>query len=984
MSSSTLAAGLRRLLGKLAAQQCRDDSDEHLLHAFLSRRDDSAFAVLVRRHGPMVLHVCRRVLEHVQDAEDAFQATFLVLARNAGSLRDKTSLASFLYGTAYRIAMKAKQAAARRRKHEGQTPPRPQVDPADELSWREVRTLLDEEIARLPEIYRSVFVLCYLEGLSRAESAQRLGLKECTVLSRLAEARKRLSQRLARRGVELTAVLAAVTVATPPASALPAGLLATTIKAALATAAGEGLASVVSVSVVELVKDATTAAIVSKAKIATMLLLTASMLAGASVWAYRGLATNARMPSALPAEPPAAKADDKPKSAPLQREAAKTVEIQGRVFDPDGKPKVGAKLLLLGEDEKITELGVTAADGRFTVALPKRAKGRLIARTDDAGIDFVSSANWKTGKPVELRLVKDRPIRGRIVTTEGKPVAGARVAVRFIRVYANNSLDSFQVAWERRTGNSEMPGGVKGLWPEGKTPFAATTDAEGRFVLRALGAERVVLLRFDGPGIASSERWVVNRDGFDAKPYNQDLRNHSPGKVLLGPWTMLSGPDVSLVAEREKIIRGVVTDADTGKGVAGAAVWLIAGGPGNKRDDLFGGLLALPLKTRADAEGRYEIRGTLKAEWHQLQVLKDRAAGYLGCAVRVPDETRGYEPLKADLTVRKGVIVTGKIIDKSTGKSVPGHIETAVLNGNPFAKDYPTDSRGMITHAETGKDGTFRDVVVPGPVLLMGGVHAFRLPGGEAEAMGYKNCQPDPKYRQYFQVRPDGLVGYIGLNGKPGVFGGNTCKVVDAKPGTAVIHQDLFVERDSARTVKIQDAKGWPLTGSLATGIRPDVDYPIRIKGDTCPAYVVKAGKPRLMIFYQHDRKLAGSLRVTADQKEPVVAKLGPTGTIRGRLLDADGKPLAGVVVDVRYRNGAAQEIHQIVHAAKQAVTDASGAFSLDELIPELKFALSFQRGKQRFQREEKADEATMHVKPGECRDLGAIKLKPLSKQSGE
>jgi RNA polymerase sigma factor (sigma-70 family) len=174
-----------------------------------------AFAALMRRYGPIMLGVCRRVLGNVQDAEDAYQATFLVQARRAAVLRDKTALASFLYGTAYHLASKIKRAAGRRRKYENSlgalTQPRSPTDPAEDLLWREVRLLLDEEIARLPEKYRSVFILCCLEELSQAEAGRRLGLKEGTVANRLTEARKRLSRRLARRGVELTAVLAATT-----------------------------------------------------------------------------------------------------------------------------------------------------------------------------------------------------------------------------------------------------------------------------------------------------------------------------------------------------------------------------------------------------------------------------------------------------------------------------------------------------------------------------------------------------------------------------------------------------------------------------------------------------------------------------------------------------------------------------------------------------------------------------------------------------
>ncbi len=573
MGRSTLAAGIRQLRGKLAAQQRNEDSDEQLLHAFAACRDDSAFAVLVRRHGPMVLHVCRRVLGHHQDAEDAFQATFLVLARNAAALRKKSALAGFLHGTAYRTALKTKQSAARRRKHESQTPSRPPVDPADELSWREVRTLLDEEIARLPEIYRSVFILCYLENLSRAEAGQRLGLKECTVLSRLAEARKRLGRRLAKRGVELTVVLAAAALAVPPVSAVPAALAATTIEAAM----GKGLSGVVSMSVAELVESATTAMMLSKAKMATLVLLTLSLLAGASMWAYQGLAANILMPSTQPAEPPAAKADDKPKAVPPKRETAKTVQIQGRVLDPDGKPKAGAKLLLLGADKKIVELGVTTADGRFSVLVPKKTRDYyVIAQAEGTGIDVLERGDMKSGESVELRLVKDQPIRGRVVNTEGKPVAGIRVTADALNIYPNHSLDMFLGHWKNQQVQ-EIPLGGWGIRDEAAGAlFAATTDAEGRFVLRGIGAERFVSLGLRKAGLANVELRIATRPGFDPKPYNQAVLDNSPKRFVneVGKEWQLHGPDVIVVAEPEKIIRGVVKEADTGKGRANVLVGL--------------------------------------------------------------------------------------------------------------------------------------------------------------------------------------------------------------------------------------------------------------------------------------------------------------------------------------------------------------------------------------------------------------------------
>jgi RNA polymerase sigma factor (sigma-70 family) len=168
-------------------------TDGQLVQRYLDDGDGAAFAALVRRHGPMVLGVCRRVLRHEQDAEDAFQATFLVLARKAASVVPAEAVGHWLYGVAYRAAQKAREAAARRRARERLARPRqPEECPVPD----ERREDLDREIARLPDVYRAAVVLCHLQGLSRKEAARRLGCPEGTLSSRLAKARRLLAGRL--------------------------------------------------------------------------------------------------------------------------------------------------------------------------------------------------------------------------------------------------------------------------------------------------------------------------------------------------------------------------------------------------------------------------------------------------------------------------------------------------------------------------------------------------------------------------------------------------------------------------------------------------------------------------------------------------------------------------------------------------------------------------------------------------------------------
>src|SRR5215471_11760668 len=216
--------------------------DGELLGRFIERRDGAALAALVSRHGPMVWGVCRRLLGH-HDAEDAFQATFLVLVRKGASVVPRELVGNFLYGVAHQTALQARRTAARRRAREVQVTVMPDTEAVQQDQWLDVKPLLDQELSRLPDIYRTVVVLCDLEGRTRKEVACQLGVPEGTVAGRLARARAMLAKRLTERGITLSGgVLAAVLSQKMASAGVPNSVVASTIKAASLLAARQAAA----------------------------------------------------------------------------------------------------------------------------------------------------------------------------------------------------------------------------------------------------------------------------------------------------------------------------------------------------------------------------------------------------------------------------------------------------------------------------------------------------------------------------------------------------------------------------------------------------------------------------------------------------------------------------------------------------------------------------------------------------------------------
>jgi RNA polymerase sigma factor (sigma-70 family) len=289
------SAGLKNVLARLREtfleQECAGLTDAQLLTRFIADREEAAFAALVRRHGLMVLQVCFRVLGHVDDAEDAFQATFLVLAQKAASVVKREAVASFLYGVAYRTAVRARTRAARRRAMEKQMEnmPHPTVSATEAQDWR---PLFDQELHRLPDRYRAAVILCDLEGKTRREAARQLRLSEGTLSSRLARARRLLARRLAECGLAMSGGALAAALSEGVASAtVPPTLAVATVKAATLVVAGQASAAT---PVAALVKEVMKDMLLTKLKVIAGIAMIGTLLGGGGI-AYR--ATVQAMPA---------------------------------------------------------------------------------------------------------------------------------------------------------------------------------------------------------------------------------------------------------------------------------------------------------------------------------------------------------------------------------------------------------------------------------------------------------------------------------------------------------------------------------------------------------------------------------------------------------------------------------------------------------------------------------------------------------------
>jgi RNA polymerase sigma factor (sigma-70 family) len=405
-------------------------SDGQLLDRYVRGREEGAFAALVQRHGPMVWGVCRRVVSRYQDAEDAFQATFLVLVRKASSVVPREMVANWLYGVAHRTALKARALAARRGARERQVTAMPETGTGENRIRDDLNGLLDQELSRLPDKYRAVIVLCDLQGKTRKEAARHVNAPEGTVASRLNTARAMLAKRLARHGLTLSGAALAAALAQSASAGVPGAAAASTIRAAALFAAGQTAAvGVISTQAVLLAEGVIKAMLLTKLKIAVATLaLVAALGVGATMLTQQVLAEK----PAEPANPERERPEQKPVRAAQAADEPPTPKKQlneppVKKKDADPLPTVVSGIVK----------AVDPANRAFTVT--ERGVDTVVGVARDAEIQIDGKAGEFAAVPlgasIHLRQFVDATT-ARSVQVEGRWLWGTVKAVDA----ANNTI----------------------------------------------------------------------------------------------------------------------------------------------------------------------------------------------------------------------------------------------------------------------------------------------------------------------------------------------------------------------------------------------------------------------------------------------------------------------------------------------------------------------------------------------------------------
>jgi RNA polymerase sigma factor (sigma-70 family) len=992
MASSTRSAALRQLGQLFETGTATGLDDRHLLERFVDRRDEVAFAAIIERHGPMVLGVCRAVLGNTAEVEDAFQATFLVLMRRAATIRGRDAIGGWLHRVAYRIAIQAAAEASKRRTLErraGELAATRQgiADVPDEL-----RAILHEEVDRLPERLRMPVVLCDLEGLERSDAARQLGWTEGALRGRLARARAKLRDRLARRGIGLSLALLTEALAKESTAAVPHIWVNELVKAAAMPAGKVVATGAITATAAKLAQATLATLFTAQAKgVATVgvLLVALGLIGSHTIPAGRAQAgdedaTGTQQPAPKPAPAPSPKP-----TQPEIEDRANPFTFAGIVLDPDGKPFAGAKLTVEGTGVKDTAhppvRAASGTDGRFRFECPatdfvlgtdwKIPFGcSVVARAEG----FALGASSYSGPSYDLTLHMARddvPVQGRIVDLAGKPVPGVSVSARGIWANATGDL----TAWLESLAapNSETKPGPaldRKLTPwlilQADRPLfpPTVTDRDGRFRISGIGRERYAELWIEEPSIVTTAIHARTRPG----PVIGDPDH--PTDQYGRPKFVLYGAEFTYKASPSRPIEGTVFDRETGQPLPGITI----------RPDRPTITTTDRVSAITNAEGRYHLTGLPINQPIILPInqpimlmatapcdqpfnlfgmkrheLPDESLPYMRSTTPFPRaDPKSNDPIRLDFKLQRGVWISGRVFDKRDGRPVPQTRVTYVADrDNPTLIKVGIDTfQGFDYGQDAAADGSFRLAVFPGPGLIaaktarsadyawgVGTESISRLvEGKKRHRFGYP-AAPIP-------FRPDSY---------------NVVAAVDPAPTDRAVKIDLPLDTGRVLRLETIDADG-NLEELDAVSGRDDQPHWEPVQGPPrSDVSIMKliAGKTRVVTARNANKALIGQVELNGEIERPVRLTLIPWGEIHGRLVLV-GNQTRPEDVQIFSSGGLKTPAPWVVRIQKD------GRFRIEGLVPGRSYSFLA------LGRQGKSIGEILHdvsVKPGEAKDVGEV-----------
>ncbi|OWK38479.1 sigma-70 family RNA polymerase sigma factor [Fimbriiglobus ruber] len=924
----------RRRHQGLIHELCRADDgrpDAELLDHFHRGGDADAFEAIVRRHGPRVLSAARQVLGSSPDADDVFQAAFLILVREAARIRQQPALGGWLYSVAHRLALLARTDASRRARIESRRPGRAVDEPSD-LSVREAGDILHEELNRLPDALRLPLLLCYLDGMTRDEAAQQLGVSVDILRGRLERGRSRLRSRLVRRGVSLPAGFLAAAATGSVAVAVPEPLVRGIVTAATA--------GTVSATVQTLLRLRTASMILAKTRliviaVAAVCLVSSGVFLGAAGKPDTGPPARANDPQAggQPGDspvPPTPTPDEPP-------------AVTGRVVDETGTSVAGAEVKFIGPGQDVPT-AVTDRGGAFRLPLPpgqdptNGLRRTVIAMSPDGRRQGTARINTlKDARDVRVALRPARAATVRVADAAKRPVGDARVVlvsaelqsvtttttgsdgsavvrypegieVGFVFALKGGAGFDYVTTLIEKRGRERKPlpdevaltlSGARTVRVKavdrGDKPVAGLTiypwyiEGPNRTEHANIGGNKAVTSVTDATGVATFDWIPADIDpGISFLPYSDEYGYFKP--FDLKPGTTAAEGTLRMI--RKARLSGRVVGPDD-KPAAGVVVMANSAG-------LTSHNWHLSATTRADGTYEMTVNGE---EVYVVGVVNDRLAAACRPCMVVRD---GAVVGGVDFRLEAGTVLRGRVtVGDGKTPAVGSHLSLQELGG-----EFPEEMRPagdtfyhlMSLHrsAQTDADGNYRFLVGPGKYILTPVAKTVKVTvGREREVVNDIHLpRPDPTRR---------LAGTVVDAGNRAVAG-------------AAVHSTFM-----------GNSNGPPFE---ATATAADGSFAVE-----------RAPVPTAVYARTADKSLAGLSRITADQPR-VTIRVGPLAAARGRLLDHEGKPVAGgrVKYGIHFSADERPNTSFVVGYGGVAVADRDGWYTCTGMLVGEEYHLSHEK----------------------------------------